>query len=82
VTLSSSGLLAVADAVLDEATSPHATAGSLGAEVHLTKAMLANTRVHTISTGVDRVYDDNGTTLLRTMTPQDDGDDSIEVTPS
>ncbi|MEE9293508.1 MAG: hypothetical protein V3W34_00885 [Phycisphaerae bacterium] len=72
----------VADAVLDEALSGHQTAGSMGAEVHLAKAMLANKRVHTISTGVDEVYDDDGLTLLRTMTPTDGGNDKIDVTPS
>ncbi len=72
----------VADAVLDEVTSGHQTAGSLGVEMHLAKAMLANKRVHTISTGVDQVMDDDGTTVLRTMTPTDGGDDIIEVVPS
>ncbi len=51
-------------------------------ELHLVKAMVANKREHTISTGVDKVYDDDGTTVLRTMTPQDGGDDVIVVQPS
>lgn len=72
----------VADAVLNELVTEHQSAGSLGAELHLSKAMLANKRVHTVSTGVDRVYDDNGTTLLRTMTPTDGGDDLIQVVPN
>ena len=73
---------AVADAVLDESVSAHQSAGSLGAELRLAKAMLANRRVHTVSTGVDQVYDDNGTTLLRTLTPTDGGSDTIDVQPS
>ncbi len=73
---------AVADAVLDESVSEHQTAGTVGAELHLTRAMLANKRRHTVSTGVDEVFDDDGTTLLRTMTPIDGGSDQIEVDPS
>lgn len=72
----------VADAVLDELLSGHQAAGSVGAELHLVKAMLANKRTHTISTGVDQVMDDDGSTVLRTMTPTDGGDDTITVTPS
>lgn len=72
----------IADAVLDETVADHQTAGSLGAELHLAKAMLANKRRHTVSTGIDEVFDDDGTTLLRTMTPSDGGDDQIEVDPS
>ncbi len=72
----------VADAVLDEVVSGHQSAGSLGAELHLGKAMLANKRVHTVSTGVDQVMDDDGFTVLRTMTPSDGGSDVIEVNPS
>ncbi len=72
----------VADAVLDEMVSGHQTAGSLGAELHLSKAMLANKRVHTVSTGVDQVMDDDGSTVLRTMTPTDGGTDTIDVVPS
>lgn len=51
-------------------------------ELHLVKAMVANKREHTVSTGVDKVFDDDDTTLLRTMTPQDGGDDTIVVQPS
>ncbi len=72
----------VADAVLDEPTAQHQTVGSLGAEVSLAKAMLANKRVHTISTGVDVVMGDDGVTPVRTMTPTDGGNDVIEVVPS
>ncbi|MCA9252832.1 MAG: hypothetical protein R3E58_14385 [Phycisphaerae bacterium] len=56
--------------------------GALGDEVHLCKAALVNKRVHTVSTGVDEIKDDDGTTTLVTMTPQDGGDDVIEVVPS
>ena len=33
------------------------------------KAMVSNRRTHTVSTGVDQVFADDGSTLLRTMTP-------------
>lgn len=82
VDLSAQAQSDVADAVLDEDTSEHTTAGTLGVEMHLAKAMLANKRTHTISTGVDKIFDDDGTTLLRTMTPVDGGDDTIDVNPS
>jgi hypothetical protein len=55
--------------------------GVIGAEVHLCKAALVNRRLHTISTGVDEIMDDDGVTTLVTMTPMDGGDDVIEVTP-
>ncbi len=51
-------------------------------ELHLAFAMLANRRQHTISTGVDVVMDNDGATVLRTMTPTDGGSDVIEVVPS
>jgi len=51
-------------------------------ELHVAFAMLANKRVHTISTGVDVVMDNDGVTPLRTMTPTDGGEDTIEVEPS
>ncbi len=56
--------------------------GVIGDEIHLCKAALVNKRVHTVSTGVDEIKDDDGTTTLVTMTPQDGGDDVIEVVPS
>ncbi|NOX58650.1 MAG: hypothetical protein GXP29_07300 [Planctomycetes bacterium] len=55
---------------------------SLANEVHLCKAALVNRRVHTISTGVDEIKDDDGVSTLVTMTPQDGGDDIVEVIPS
>ena len=58
------------------------TADDVYSEVHLSKAMLANKRIHTISTGVDVIKDDDGATTLRTMTPTASGDDEITVTPS
>ncbi len=51
-------------------------------ELHVTYAMVANEREHTISTGVDVIKDNDGMTTLRTMTPVDNGDDSIRVVPS
>ena len=56
--------------------------GGISDEIHLCKAALVNKRVHTVSTGVDEIKDDDGTTTLVTMTPQDGGDDVIEVVPS
>ena len=51
-------------------------------ELHLIKAMLSNKRTHTVSTGVDKIFDDDGTTLLKTMTPTDDDDDTVTITPT
>lgn len=56
--------------------------GSDESELHVAFAMLANERVHTISTGVDVILDNDGVTTLRTMTPTDGGDDTIRVVPS
>ena len=50
-------------------------------EVHLTKAALANKRMHTIETGVDVIKDDDGTTTLRTLTPSEENG-VITVIPS
>lgn len=55
---------------------------TLSDEVHLCKAALVNRRVHEVSSGVDQIKDDDGVTTLVTMTPQDGGDDIIEVVPS
>ncbi|MBI4580368.1 MAG: hypothetical protein HY718_11740 [Planctomycetes bacterium] len=38
-------------------------------EVHLAKAALVNARSHAIATGVDQIKDDDGTAVLRTITP-------------
>jgi len=51
------------------------------AEMHLIKACLANLRTKTIATGVAKVYDDDGITLLQTLTPTEE-DGVITVTPS
>jgi len=40
-------------------------------EVHLAKAALTNARSHEVTTGVDRIRDDDGTTVLRTLTPSE-----------
>ena len=40
-------------------------------EVHLAKAALANARSHVVHTGVDTIKDDDGTTILRTLTPSE-----------
>ena len=49
-------------------------------EVHLAKAALVNVRTHTIDTGVDRIRDDDGATVLRTLTPSET-DGVVTVTP-
>jgi len=40
-------------------------------EIHLAKAALANARRHTIDTGVNEILDDDGATVLRTLTPSE-----------
>ena len=40
-------------------------------EVHLAKAALANARSHVVHTGVDTIKDDDGATILRTLTPSE-----------
>jgi len=42
---------------------------SLHDDLHLAKAIMGNARVHEITTGIDRVKDDDGETTLRTLTP-------------
>ena len=42
-------------------------------EVHLAKAALVNSRSHVVHTGVDTIKDDDGTTILRTLTPSETG---------
>jgi len=54
----------------------------MATDVHLCKAALVNKRVHTISTGVDEIKDDDDETTLVTMTPSDGGEDVIVITPS
>lgn len=54
----------------------------LAEELHLCKAALVNRRVHTVSTGVNQIKDDDGTTTLVTLTPTDGGDDTIVIEPS
>lgn len=51
-------------------------------ELHLVKAMLANKRTHTVSTGVDVIFDDDDATPLKTMTPSEVDSDTIRVQPS
>lgn len=54
----------------------------LAEELHLCKAALVNRRVHTVSTGVNQIKDDDGTTTLVTLTPTDGGEDTIVIEPS
>jgi len=77
-------MLTAADALFSvfEAALSSGTLADVAPEVHLCKAALVNKRQHTISTGVDVIMDDDGTTTLVTLTPVDGGNDVIEVTPS
>lgn len=40
-------------------------------EIHLAKAALVNPRSHVVHTGVDQIKDDDGVTVLRTLTPSE-----------
>lgn len=40
-------------------------------EAHLAKAALVNGRRHSVATGVNEVLDDDGATVLRTLTPEE-----------
>jgi hypothetical protein len=53
----------------------------LADEVHLAKAALVNQRTHIIDTGVNTIKDDDGTTALRTLTP-DEALGIITIVPS
>lgn len=49
-------------------------------EVHMAKAALANVRTHEVETGIDKIKDDDGITVLRTLTPtEDDGVIALSV---
>jgi hypothetical protein len=63
----------VADAVLSEPVGDHkGDADSLAAAIHLIRRAVAGKRDQTIATGVIRVYDTDGTTVLATLTPSED----------
>lgn len=51
------------------------------AEIHACKAMLLNKLTHVVSTGVTRIFDDDGSTVLYTLTPSESGG-TITRTPS
>jgi len=44
---------------------------AVATEVHLAKAALVNKKTHTVATGVDKVFDDDGSTTLVTLTPSE-----------
>jgi hypothetical protein len=49
-------------------------------EIHLAKAALVNARSHVVESGVDQVRDDDGITILRTLTPSEvDGTITVSV---
>ncbi len=50
-------------------------------EMHLAKAALVNARSHVIDTGVDTIKDDDGSTVLRTITPSE-SNGVISILPS
>lgn len=47
--------------------------GSVLAELHLAKAALVNRRTHDVPTGVNVIRDDDGETVLVTLTPSENG---------
>jgi hypothetical protein len=69
-----SAVSTVADAVLSEAVGEHGTdPDSLAAAINLIRRAVAGKRDQTIATGVIRVYDTDGTTVLATLTPTEEG---------
>ncbi len=64
----------IADAVLSEAVNDHKSASdSLAEAINLIRRSVAGKRDQTIATGVIRVYDTDGSTVLATLTPEEDG---------
>lgn len=78
-TSTGSSAATIADAVWDEANADHRAAGSMGLAQQETKAMVKNKRTHTISTGVDVVYDDDDATPLVTVTPNTSVSDEVTL---
>jgi len=69
---SASAVGSVADAVLSEAVNDHkGEADSLAEAINLIRRAVAGKRDQTIATGVLRIYDTNGTTVLATLTPNE-----------
>ncbi len=63
----------IADAVLTESIEDHkAQAHSLAHAVNLIRRAVAGKRDQTIATGVLRIYDTDGSTVLATLTPDED----------
>lgn len=50
-------------------------------EVHLLKACLCNKRTVNVATGVETVYDDDGTTPILVLTPTETGG-VVTITPT
>lgn len=71
----------IAAEILDASVASHKTAGTVGGELHLAKAMMANKKLMTVETGVIAVKDDNGTDTLVTLTPTE-ADGVVTITPS
>ncbi len=46
-------------------------ASSVLEELHLAKAALVNKKTHAVATGVDELFDDDGSTKLATLTPSE-----------
>ncbi len=73
----------VADAVLDELTAEHQTAGSLGKELKDAQAYVANKRVVKHDDQSVEVYEDNDTAVRYTLTPaKDEVNNKTTITPS
>ncbi len=69
-----SAVASVADAVLGEPITDHkGLSGSLASAVNLICRAVAGKRDQTIATGVIRVFDSDGTTILATLTPGESG---------
>ena len=74
----------IADAVWDELTAGHRTAGTFGLAAQIARAFLGNRRIvyHDQANKLE-VYDDDGATLLLTLTPTADmANNKTTVTPS
>ncbi len=63
----------IADAVLGESVGDHkGTGGSLAEAINLIRSAVAGKRDQTLATGVIRVYDTDGSTVLATLTPDEE----------
>lgn len=54
---------------------------NVAVDAHLARAAIANKSTHAVATGVDVIYDDDGVTVLKTITPSETGG-VVTLTPS